>query len=264
METISTAKAVQNFIDRIDFSLKVKNNNATIIQAISSRFTVEGPIDFLIHAQFSNIHRLSVELRHFQGIRPEAKEKYQTSLNQLMRLFQYPVLYQNAEAARKDIVEPNHWVLPVLDDRLGSYSTIDDQAKTDILALAQKLLELEREISDSNIEPRLKAILLPMLSQLSTLLKNYEIVGFEKAWEIASAALFTVHKFSQKQVEPTQGDASWLARTAVTIAAVVGILTTVDTGVKHAASIGSQAKEFYEFIQKSEQLGRPRIEHRKE
>ena len=100
-----------------------------------------------------------------------------------------------------------------------------------------------------------------MLLQLITLLSQYEIVGFEKAWETASAALFTIYKFDRAD-SATNADKGWLKKAAVRLAAVVGVLTTVDAGLKEVANIGSQAKDFYEFIQKSEQWMRPRIEHK--
>lgn len=262
-ENYSRAKAIKTFIDRIKFPPRNNNKNEKVIDAIASSFNLKSDSShmlLLLHAQVDNFERILFDI-DVSNVSADAKEVYRNHVSQLSKLVKYPALYQSAEAARAEIVGPHLPTLTLLSDALRVYFKFDEPVRTELAHATENLEAVCKEISEGAIDDRLKEVVVPQLSGLIFLLKNCDVLGFDRAWQIASGAMMSA--FAVAQGEVAQNRKSVLQKLAVSVAVVVGILASAEAGMKHVVSITSQAKGLYEFIAESERQSVPKIEYKK-
>jgi len=259
-ERFSRANVLQNFIDQIRFSKE--HHGHSLLAVIANSFNpqlTDQQLRLLLRSQEENVERLLMEIE-FSSIEPPAKAGYKRQVKELGKIFQFPVLGQQSGAIRQDIIGPNYQVLPYLSDALKIYFDIEDADKADIDRIASELDELSQKIASSEIDIQLRVLVSSSLNNLVLLIKNYKILGFEKASEAASGTMLALYKAAAK-AEPK--DSKFLNKAAATVLILVGILTPVDEVMKRSTSIGAQIKSAYDFVQKAMQENVLKIEHKK-
>jgi hypothetical protein len=260
-EKRSRAKSIKAFIDRLEFPSAKSGHN--IMQVIGASFKLKPDSAnalLLVHSQVENFEKLLLEIE-LSGVGEEAKDIYRSHIRGLSKLVAYPALYGNAESARVDIIKPNYATLTLLSDALGIYYDYGSDVQNELADAIDKLEIILRELSEGDLDSQIKGVVLPQISSLIFLLKNCDVLGFDRAWEVASASMMTLYKRSQGEV--AEKDKRILQRLAVRVTLVVGILASADAGIKHISSVVSQAKGLYEFIVGAESASVPKIEYKK-
>jgi hypothetical protein len=260
-ERLSRAKTLQNFIDKIRFSKE--HNGHSLLAVIANSFDPrlsDPQLRLLLRSQEENVERLLLEIE-FSSIEPPAKAGYKRQVGELGKIFQFPALGQQAAVVRQDIIGPNYLVLPYLSDALKIYFDIEEADKSDLDRIASELDELSQKIATSDIDIQLRVLVSSSLNNLVLLIKNYKILGFEKASEAASGAILALYKACAKA---ELKDIKFLNKATATVLILVGILTPVDEVLKRSTSIGTQLKSAYDFVQNAMQENVLKIEHKKD
>lgn len=230
-ERTSRAIAIQNFIDRIQ--VPKTSNQPSVLQAIATSFNL-GPesaeLKFLLRVQQENFEGLLLEIE-LSDMEDEARKNYRKQVGELAKLIEYPALYQKADAAKKEIISPNYNVLAYVNDKLRIYAKLIQSHVDDISTIVSELDRLYQEILDSNLDVQLKATVASTISNLVLLLKNYRVLGFEKARDMASASMMTLYVASTKVPKE---DAGLIRRVAAKTMMVVGIIATIDASLTHS------------------------------
>jgi hypothetical protein len=115
-ERISRPIAIKNFIDQIQFSKTP--NQSSVLQTIATSFNLKpegAEIRLFLRVQQENFERLLLEIE-LSDIEDEARRSYRKQLSELAKFIEYPALYQKADTAKKEIIDPNYRVLAYVSD----------------------------------------------------------------------------------------------------------------------------------------------------
>jgi len=246
---ISRAKALKAFIDKLSFPKA--NLSATMIQVIADSFTMKADsVEFrrLLHTQIENFDALLHEIQ-LARMGEESKRVTTRRIQALSKFLLHPALYGPAEKARVDIINPNADQLYVVSDALDMFTAWDEQTKAFIDAAAEHLQEAYDSISNSDLDQKLKAAVLPTINALISLLRNFEVVGFDRAWEMASTTILVIHR--QIEHAPTESDRRRLALLGQGVLRIASYIAGLDTIYKGAVSIGSGGASLYSYLRGS-------------
>jgi hypothetical protein len=258
---LSVAKSLKNFFDKLG---PTKNgDDRSVRKAICLAYGIaedSSETDLLIYVQAENFRRLMSQV-DLSTIEVDAKKTYRGQVQSLSRCIRHPILYGRYEQAKKDFISPNYNVLTYLNDALKVSIDITDETSNEIAGLVDSLKEALDSALVSSLPLRLKNILDVQISQLIFLIKNFDSVGVDKAWELASAAFLTIQREAPKVNDVDEKGI--FKKIAVGVAAVVGALAMADAGLNHSVSIATNMKAGYELVEQWRRDQIPKIEHRK-
>jgi len=256
---LSTASAVLNF-----FALLPPGNKGgtrSVYELICQTYNLQkGSLetDVFLHAQRDNLIRLHKEI-DFSNIGSEAKPIYAGSIRNLSNVLNNQLNVKNWQHVRAQIDDALK-TLVIMDDKLQLGVPIPETAKADISDFVSRLEAIYSELSDADIPPKLKIVLMPQIANLIMLLRNFEVLGFDRAWEVASAAMMTAaREFKYAESQPTKRR---LGKLVAVLAVGVGLLASVNSGIEQAEKLISNVGDLFSAIEESQREEMPRLEHK--
>jgi hypothetical protein len=206
MERFSRAKAVRNFLDRLK-RMNIKDTS-TVAAVISHCFGAKAgshEFDMLIHSQLDNLYRLENDVELVALHNEETRETSKKQIRELSKLFRYPDIQGRYVDAKGKIIDPNYNALIYIDDILRDSYLLDESHQKGIAEIISDLNDVHATIVASDLDPRLRSMLARYLGELVILLKNYEVVGFDRAFELASAAMLFLETNAEKLPRGSKG-----------------------------------------------------------
>jgi len=255
----SLSRSLKNFIDQISYAPK---NQHIVRKIISDSFSIaekSAEMQLLLYVQVDNFERLLTQVR-LSSIQDDAKGRYLQDIGALSAIVHHPRLYTRYDAARTEVIEPHAHVLTYANDALKVEFDLEESISTEIDQLAKLLQEVLEELPHSDLPLRIRGILYTQISQLIFLLKNFQSVGVEKVWELASASYVTVQK-EASTIEAANKN-GFIKRAAIGISALVGLLSAIDSGTGHAIGIAKNLENGIALIDRWRGQNRLRIEHK--
>jgi hypothetical protein len=99
-------------------------------------------------------------------IETAAKKNYQRQIQELFKFLQHPNLFQDAQSVKTAIIDPNYNSLLYLNHALSLFSDLSDEGAATIDSLVEELAKLVEEVRSSELETRLKVVLIRQLTEL--------------------------------------------------------------------------------------------------
>ncbi|MCF2524075.1 hypothetical protein [Bradyrhizobium sp. G127] len=247
MSKLSLAKSLKNFFDRLPSG---SGGSRNVRKAISEAFSIEensAEMQLLLYTQMDNFERLLVQVR-LSSIENDAKRRYLKDIGTLSAIVHYPRLFQSFETARSELIDRHAHTLTYLNDALKVGDDLHESIDRDIDELSRQLQDVLEELSSSDLPLKVRGILFSQISQLLFLLKNFQSVGVDKVWEVASATYVTIQK--EAATIATSTKSGFLKRAAVGISALVGALAIVEAGTSHVIGTAKNLEKGIELIEK--------------
>jgi hypothetical protein len=259
MPKLSLAKSLKNFVDRLPSG---PGGSRNVRKAISDVFSIDessAEMQLLLYTQVDNFERLLFQIR-LSSIEDDAKRRYIKDIGALSSIVHHPTLFQSYESARSGLIDRHAHILTYLNDALKVVENLDESIERDVDELSKQLQDVLDELPASDLPLKVKGILFSQISQLLFLLKNFQFVGVDKVWEVASATYVTIQR--EAATVASASKSGFLKRAAVGISALVGALAVVEAGTGHVIGTAKNLEKGIELIEKWRGETRPQIEYK--
>jgi hypothetical protein len=149
-----------------------------------------------------------------------------------------------------------------VNEQLGIFSSFDQNQVSDLKKIAELLRQLNAELVQSSLPVRVRAELSSQIFDLQVLLDNFSVLGFDKAWEVASASLMSVQR-DMNDAHDVQKNPIF-RKFGVLLMTSLSAIAAINTGIGDVSKFVSHLRSGYETLDKWRRDSIPLLEHKKE
>jgi hypothetical protein len=254
-EHLSAAKALQLLFHSLGGP---RNNSDTVAKTICSAVQIKRDsveFHYLMYSVSRNFSELGMQLDHASEIGDGAKAQFRNDLTPLSTITNIDKLRERYDEFYKSVILPHVRVLTYADDALKCWSVLPKSEREQFASIIQALEAAVQELhslSDDAIPIAARATFIAHLQRLIFVLKNYEKVGFEAAWEAASSAYTTLCRDAAKA--ETKEAKSTLTKVAQAAGLTLVILAGVAEGTTHFSKIATNTVDTLKRIRDGNDL----------
>lgn len=170
----------------------------------------------------------------------------------------YPTLGQSGWRSIRQKIEPGLEALVYLDETLRLGVCITEEVRSDIEKSIYNLEELYDELIRTDLPQELRVVLLPNIANLIVFLKNYEVLGLDKAYETFSSAAMIAARQLRTQSDPAIK--TKVKKALVVLTTGVTILAGVNALIDQTEKLAIRGVDLFKLLGDAQREAVPKLE----